>query len=388
MRFEDGSRINAWLEYSMRDTYTDPLGELTFTAKPPRDRIAYYRERLVKGAVVSVLVNNAPQGVFLTQAVSKTIGRDGYTFTLQCNTPLVTAYQGCVDPDYSFSTTNDVALSRVIHDILSPFGFGTVIDDTGSSANALSGMSTGKKRTKKTNLEALKVQEARPQDGERAYAMCSRLVTRLGAQIRMDVSAGNVGTIMIEAPDYDQEPRYTLVLDPINAPVPIPGTRFLAEPPVEIVDSNDDQYSHCTIRGERNDKAGQTSASEPYVSVTAQEINPHRPQYSSFAATHKPLHIKDKESRDKERATSTAKLAMGVRAIKAYSISGEVDGFISHNGLVWTVGTMVRVVIPDEQLDEPMFLYERVMSMSRGRGKITRLRLLPAGALTLGDPPG
>ncbi len=49
---------------------------------------------------------------------------------------------------------------------------------------------------------------------------------------------------------------------------------------------------------------------------------------------------------------------------------------------------MVRVVIPDEQIDEPMFVFERVFTMSRGGGKLTRLKLLPRYALTLGDAPG
>lgn len=389
MRFEEGSRCNAWTEFTMRDTYTDPLGEMTFTALPPRDRIAFYQERLQRGKLVSILVNNAPQGIFLIQTVAERIGKNGYEFQATCQTPLVTPYQGCVDPDYSFSTTNDTPLSKVIFDILEPYGFDTVFDDSGSSAAAATGLGNAKgKRKKKISIEALKVQEARAQDGERAYAMCSRLVTRLGLQIRMSADTDTLGAIMLEAPDYDQAPSYTLVLDSAESPVRINGSRFLGEPPVEIISSNDDQYSECTIRGARADTSGQTSTSEPYVRVTAEELNPKRPQYSSVAANFKPLHIKDKNSRDKERATSTAKLAMGVRAIKAFSITGEVDGMIAHNGAVWTVGTMARVVIPDKQLDEAMFIFERVFTMSRGGGKRTRMKLIPSGSLVLGDVPG
>jgi hypothetical protein len=392
MRFEDGSRCNAWIEFTMRDTYTDPLGEMTFTALPPRDRLSFYQERLQRGKLVSILINNAPQGIFLIQTVNERIGKNGYEFQATCHTPLVTPYQGCVDPDYSFSTTSDVPLSKVIFDILNPYGFDTVIDDTGSSAAAALGAIKGGtkkgKRKKPINIDALKVQEARAQDGERAYAMCSRLVTRLGLQMRMSVESDTLGAVMLEAPDYDQAPSYTLVLDSPQSPVNVEGSRFLGDPPVEIVSSNDDQYSVCTIRGARADTTGQTSTSEPYASITAQEINPARPQYSSFAANFKPLHIKDKNSRDLERATSTAKLAMGIRAIKAFSITGEVDGMLSHNSLVWTVGTMARVVIPDKQIDEAMFVYERVFTMSRGQGKRTRLKLIPAGSLVLGDVPG
>jgi prophage tail gpP-like protein len=49
---------------------------------------------------------------------------------------------------------------------------------------------------------------------------------------------------------------------------------------------------------------------------------------------------------------------------------------------------MARVVIPDKQIDEAMFVYERVFTMSRGQGKRTRLKLIPAGSLVLGDVPG
>jgi prophage tail gpP-like protein len=306
-------------------------------------------------------------------------------FNLTCKSPLVTTYEGCIDPDFSFSTDNDTPVTSVVLDALSSYGFDRIQGDSAASVNVTTGKPIGKTgRRSRVNVDALKTQDAKAHDGERGYNFVSRLVTRLGVQLKMDVSSDNLGALLLQAPDYDQEIAYTLVHDPLNTSR-IAGTRFFGD--ITIEDTNDDQYSECMVRGVSADKGGATSTSEPIARVTAAEMNPARPNYFSFAAAYKPLFIKDKNARDVVQATSVAKLALGLRGAKAFSISGEVDGIISHTGRVWTTGTMARVVIPDEQIDEPMFVFERVLMQDRDAGQRTKIRLIPKNAYQIGDMP-
>jgi prophage tail gpP-like protein len=78
---------------------------------------------------------------------------------------------------------------------------------------------------------------------------------------------------------------------------------------------------------------------------------------------------------------------MGLRAEKAFYVQGEVDGMVSATGRLWQVDTMVHVVIEAEGLDEDMWVAEVRRTADAQGGQRTHLRLLPKGALVLGDIP-
>lgn len=386
MRFEDNSAIDAWLEFSLRDTFTDPLAECSFVAKPTRDRLPFYQKRLTKGALISLLVNKASQGQFLIQGVKEIIGRNGYEFQVLCHTPLVTPYQGCIDPDYSFSTNNDTPVTSILREALLPFGFDAIEGDSSASVNASTGSQVGRKgKRSKLALDPLKANQAHAQDGERAYAFASRLLTRLGAVLRYNLAGAGTSKLLAQAPDYEQEALYTLLSDPAQG-TSLTATRFLGD--VEIEDTNDDQYSYCEVRGGRGDSGSSTTTSEPIARVASIDLNANRPAYKSASAPHKPLFVKDRSARDVDAAKRVATLALGLRAAKAFTIVGSVDGLIAETGRVWTTGTLARVVIVDKSLDEPMFILERVLTMSRDQAQTTRLKLIPKNSLLIGDPPG
>lgn len=381
MQFNDGSEIAAWTRFHFKDHFTDPLGSLDLVAQPPRSQIAEYRERLTKGELVTIFVNDANQGAYLIQTRQLTVGGDGVTISVSCNTPLVTPYQGGVSPKLSFKSEMDAEAYRVVLEALSPYGFDKIIADQEANVAAFTGKPLrGGRRRRKLSVEQLKIQEARPQPGEQAYAYASRIFARLGVALRMAFD----GTLLLAAPNYDQPAIYTLVQDFDGR---TPGDRFLADPPLTIIDTNDGQFSECIVQGARADKPGTTQTSTPEVSVTAEEANPGRPAYKSIAAAYKPLVLRDKNSRDPERARSTALLALGIRAAKAYVVTGYVEGLLSQTGRVWSVDTMARVVVAAEALDEDMYIIGRELMGDERRGQLTKLELIPKGALQLGEIP-
>lgn len=378
MNFGDGTKIDAWLQFSMRDTYTDPLGQLDFTTAPIRERISEYRQRLRKGELVTVLANNINQGTFLITTTKMLVSKDaGVVFQITCKSVLATSQEGSVDPKLSFSSQTDASLGDVILQALIPYGFTTVYADAATNVSALTGRSLNPGGGGRVTTDRLKTSEAQAQDGERAYQFCARLLSRRGVALRCDAN----GELLLSVPNYSQEVAYTLVQDFDGA---TRGDRFCDT--IEITDTNDEQYSECRVRGLSLDRRGRTRGQQPVAVVTSEELFPNRPAYSGgTGSTYKRLEILDKDARDVEQCRSVAKHALGLRARNAFTVVGEVDGFVSSTGRIWQVDTIARVVVAAYDLDEEMWVLERVLTQDVEGGQKTRLTLIPKGALVLGD---
>jgi hypothetical protein len=377
MHFADGGTIDAWTGLSLRDTFTDPLGELDFEAVPPRGQYPDYRKRLAKGELVTVLINNVNQGSYLVQERESDLSRDGgAVIRVKCHTPLITPYEGDVDPDLSLHQQTDVPVLDAILKALGPYGFNAVVGDSAANVAALSGKPLGG-GAPNLNVAALKHQDSVAHEGETAYAYLARIITRLGVALRVDAE----GTLLISAPNYTQPISDTLIQAVSSGRA---GDYFVG--PVTVHDSNAGQFSECVVRGQRAD-TGDPATARPVARVTEAELHPGRPSYTSFAAAYKPKIFKDKNARDRARALSVAKLELGLRAAQAFWVSGEVDGFLSSSGRIWQTDTLVHTFVELEELDEPMWVLERLLRQDDKGGQRTRLKLLPKGALVLGDVP-
>lgn len=394
MRLSDGSIIDQWTSLSLRDTYTDPLGAYDFEFRPARNQIADYYARIQKGDLVGVVVDDRVQGAFIIQSRQISIGREGVTFRISAASVLATPYQASVDPDIAKQYATDSPVTTVVLEAMAPFGFDTILGDTAASRRALSGSPIGHAKAA-TTVEAIKHKDAQAQEGETAYGFAARHFTRLSVCLRVD----HEGKLLLGSPDYQQAASYTLVQDMTGA---TPGNRMLDG--IEIEDSNDDQFSEVTVRGVSTDTKGQSVSARPIArvgveggAVTGRELfsttklvtekfGGHAYRSAAAVAPYKPKHILDKNARDAARCQSIAKLVMGLRAAKAFSITCEVDGMVSIEGRVWAVDTVANVVIEALDLREPMWILERTLLLDR-QGQRTRLKLLPLGALVLGDAP-
>lgn len=386
VNFSDGTKIQEWESFSIRDTYTDPIGAFTFVAKPDQPRLFYYLERLKKGELIAVLVNEVPQFVGLINTVVVTISpENGTTIEASGGTPLLTPYEGhgVEDPnDYSkdltFKADADVPVKEFLLRVLRPYGFTGFATDDRVHVDVITNKPVTKKK-RKTNTDALQHSEAQVHPGEGAYAACARVVTRLGCVMRLNWK----GEIMVTNPDYEQDPSYTLVQD-FNAN--IPGDRFFGD--ITITDTNEGQFSECAVRGQKAIDATDTFTARPIDVARSSDLNADRPPYRSTIAVYKPKIIQDKSSRDKDRAKSTAKLALGIPACRAFVVRGQVSGFISSTGRVWNVDTKAHVILRAAGIEEDMWILSREFVQDAQGGQITRLELIPPGYLTIGDAPG
>jgi prophage tail gpP-like protein len=386
LAFSDGSVLSEWQNVSLRDTFTDPIGEFRLSSAPVTAGgvLAAYRAKLRKGELVAVRVNDVPQFVGLIQTVDKTVGDGGVVFEVSGGTPLITPYEGAAvesTTDYtkelSFHSENaDVPIRDLVLRVMRPYGFTELVGDDGQHVD----LTSGKKRKKKATLtlDGLNQRDAIAHPGETAYQLLSRVLTKLGVclKVRWD------GVLYITRPDYEQEPAYTVGQSSSNA---FPGDRFFGD--VKIHDTNEGQFSEVVVRGQTPDAPDATTAARPVGKVASTAINADRPPYRSDIATFKPKVIKDKSSRDLSRTESTAKLALGLGATASYTVSGVVNGWVSKTGRIWTAGTLARVVVEKDEVDETMFLLSRTLVQDANDGQSTQLTFIPKGYLVLGDLP-
>lgn len=384
LSFSDGTVFDEWESFSIRDTYTDPVGEFSFVAKPGRERIKVYRERLRKGQLVACKVNGVPQFVGLINTVTQRISaNEGVVIECSGGNPLLTPYEGAaVDntSDYSkelsFHSEADVPATDFVLRVMAPYGFTAVIADDRAHVDVLTGRTISGKGIA-TPVSTLKHKDAEANPGETAYALCARVVTRLGAMLRLSWD----GELMLTRPDYDQSASYALVQDFDGK---TPGDRFFGD--ITITDTNDGQFSECAVRGQQVDQTDETFTSRPVAVAKSTDIIEGRPPYSSDIAVYKPKIVVDKSARDDDRARSVAKLALGLAARNAFTVTGTVDGFVSSTGRIWTTDTIARVFIAGV-VDEDMWILSRTLIQDAAGGQRTQLTLIPKGALVFGELP-
>lgn len=387
---DNGDTITAFESFELRDTYVDPLGSCDFVLRPTRPDIARYREGLQKGSEISWHVNGHPQASCIIQTVTISVDANGgVVFRVHAESLLATAYQASVDPDIAKHFAADTAISAVVLDVLRPYGFDTIYNDTAASRAAMSGKPLDG-AAPGIEVAALKAKDAKANEQETAYGFCARLFSRLGVVLR----TGPHGALEIGEPDYEQAPVTTLVQSFTGA---LHGKHILE---LTIEDTNDDQFSECVVRGVQADTEGQTQASQPIARVAVTDAPSSGTEffaktkrvdlpfgghaYKSAAYPYKPKIVRDKDARDQKRCQSVATLAMGSRVKSAYVVTALVDGFLDDNGRVWTVDTMVSAILDVDKVNERLWILERTLLQDASGGQKTRLKLIPKGALVLG----
>jgi hypothetical protein len=380
LTFDDGGTIDAFTEATLTDRFTDPLASVQVTAKPATSsQYADYRTKLAKGEQIHVYVNQAHQGRFLIQEAERDIGPDGRSIKITAHTPLITPYEGAVDPDLSLQHLSDVSIENTLLTVLGPYGFTKIITDARAHVNALTGVPLNGGKGPQFAVGDLKMKNASAHDGETAYQFIARIITRLGCCLRILQD----DTLCVGVPNYDQDNAYTVVSATTPGTYPL-ADRFFG--PLKIRESNAGQFAQTEVIGMRHLAPGDPNVARPRAVVLASDVIPTRCQYRSSVAPFKPFSYKDKSSRDANQAQNAARFELGMRSKDAYTVEGTVDGWISRTGRVWTVDTMARVVVEPECLDDPMYLLERILHLDLS-GQWTSLKWIPKGALILGEKP-
>lgn len=378
LRFSSGEPIRAFTSLALRETFSDPLGMLQFEVAPLRERITEHANLLQKGEIVTLKIDGRTQAGMIIQSVRTGIGANGVTFSIDAVSPLKQLFEGSVDLSVSKTLQADAPVVDLVTEVAQPF-FGsslTFADDDIATIQAKTGRNPGGAAIK---VDALKYGEAQAQPNETAYAFLARILTRLGIVLRSGVG----GELILTRPHYDGATLYTVAQGEAGK-VPQSSDRFFGD--ININDTNEGQYSFCEILGQTSDEPGAKRANTPKNRTLSSDLNSARPPYRSNAAlAYKPTFRRDPSCRDIAHAKNVSKLVLGLKAEKAFVITGSVEGFNSAAGTPWTVDTMGKVHLGILGFDEKMWLASRTFRQAATGGQWTELEWIPPGYFTVGD---
>lgn len=210
------------------------------------------------------------------------------------------------------------------------------------------------------DIERLTLPEAKPAIGETVWDFIDRHCRRLGVMPWIDAE----GRLVISSPDYDQDPLFSLrrYLDASRAPG---GNNILKGGYRQDYGA---LASECTVYGRTH---GADASRSPFHATVA---NPNQSFY-------RPLVISDPTVRSVEEAERRAQRELGRQNESAFVLEYEVASH-GQGSLVWAQDTVVDVVDEEIDIEGLYYLTSRIL-VGEKRGPITRLRLIPLGAIEL-----
>ncbi len=406
--FSDGTRFDQWERATVTERFDDSLGTYSFKVKPVRDQVATFQRLLQKGELVTIYVNDNQYASPVIESVTTSVNRGGgVTFDVECKSILLAATEASADPTIYEKQKADVPISTLIERVLEPFDLGEITTDAAGHVMTLTGKGI-EGRAPAITVSELKTKDAQVQDNEAAYSYCARMFSRLGVALRVNYR----GELLLTAPDYEQQASYG-IFEWTGS-----GNRATS---ISLRETNRGQYSRVVIRGKGKEGRGkkqtakpraalrqglltgrlaadgleeiaqarydELSAGAPFDNVPETEFSADQPLYTSSVHPFKPRYYVDKRSRDNERCGSFCKLVHTKNAAAAFEVTAAVDGLVSDTGATWAVDTICRVESTTLQLNMDMWVHEVSMTQTRS-GATTTLKMIPKGALVLGDIPG
>jgi len=390
----EGNSVTSWTRFEWRDNYLDPLKTLSIQARPNKAQRPEARRLLTKGRLVALKLNGVRQATMLITTADRVYPNTGPEYSIEAKTVLVTPFEGSADPYLARNFNERTQVADAVLAALEMYGFDQIRIAAAENLSAMTGKAITNQQANVITTE-LKKKDIQVGDGEKAYAFAARIYARFGLVLIVDVNGG----LLLAKPDFQQDPSYTICHSNVAG---IPNSDlFINNPPPMVRETNDGQYSEIVLVGKEADKVGQKSATaptagiivdgaprpegSPFPKVQLETIPAGRHTYKSEGgAAFKPLYKFDKRASDRQRALIMATTMHGARSQNGFQITGAVEGMLSSTGAIWTSGTTARVVIPEEDIDEPFWILENTKSADL-RGQRTRLTLIPKGSLILGE---
>lgn len=312
----------------------------------------------------------AEDGVLLKDLVAKALGEHSFPITfdsysarvrLQGNVkrggPKHARAMGVAARDFSLSLLAEA--ERRGKSLDEAMGFPQTPEAQRARARAIDGYANA---LGPADVAKLTLREARPQPGETKWSFIDRHCRRLGVLPWMAPD----GSLILSAPNYDQEPSYRLVRRIVNDPRD-PNTILSGS----VMESIGDRYSDVTVYGRGNPR----SSSPTQVVGTAND--------ESWPATYRRrLMLQESSIRTSEEAGRRALRELATGISNSFVLEYEMNDH-GQGGVVFAVDTTARVIDEPLGIDGIFYVTRRTFSKSRSDGTRTRLRLVPRGSIVL-----
>ncbi len=215
-----------------------------------------------------------------------------------------------------------------------------------------------------SEIERLRVNDARPHIGEKVWEYLARHAQRLGLMMWMTAD----GKLVIGAPDYGQEPLYRLIRrhrsDPADPNTIIEGGAN---------ESLRNRYSHVTVYGH---SSGQDEQRTRVREIT---IDPDWPEAARFD---RPRFVRDNGARTAEAAAARGLRELMAGKAESLRLSYVLDGH-GQSGALFAQGTMAFVDDEPLGIRDNFFVIGRTFRGDRDSGTTTALELIQRGSIEL-----
>jgi len=306
-------------------------------------------------------------------------GRDYLSDLVECNTdPALILKEGMTLGDFITLAASPVGIDAVIS------------SDDVAMQDVRAGVKVRKKKGGTAQLKQLKLDDYKPKPGQGIYEFLNNVVSRH----RCTMQPGpDRQTILIVAPDYDQEPIGKLIRTRDQAT----GTAnnivsgrarrdFSSFPTYTIV------QGIAARNGEKGDNATQSFGTPEGVKeltdiLQAIAIDVRRKPGEGAAlglALYRLLVFRDDEARNADQILAAAKRALAERLKDTLVYTATLRGHQDPDtGAIYSVNTMIHVDDEITNVHEPLWIKQRTLSYSRQNGAQTRIVAWRPGSFVL-----
>lgn len=399
MLFRDTqSSISEWIDYEFNDTFLTPTSGFRFTIGG-RSFDNLFARGVTPGARISLRLGSHFVGDGYIDDVEYSADRSsGVVAQISGRDRVGYAVDG--HPRRKLILKEGTTLGQALKQILGPLGF-TKFDIANESNVALqTGLVTGTKLSKGGKkrgprpLDSFVLHQTRPYQGEGAWAFASRITQRHGLWLWLSADGE---TVIASKPDFDRTPahelrrRFTGDTNVLGGAVKY----SMGEQPTVIVADGvggGGEFGQSRIRAKIVNPACITD--DPELVRVWTEFADARSVMMGAVGTPfvvprcRTLYLHDQSSQTPQQLENFVKREMSLFLRKSLEASYTVIGhgqIVNGAFVPWAVDTMVNVDDEVAGLHETLWVIGRTFSRSRQGGTTTRVQLVRAHSLELGE---
>lgn len=308
-------------------------------------------------------------------------GRDFIADIVECN----------VDPNLIFSAGTTVGAALL--DAMSPLRITNVFGPEDVSMGDVRSGKRGKGKKGKSP-KGDKVEDVKPTPGEGIYEFCNRLVARYAATIQ---PGPDRQTIVLDRPDYSQEPRYRLTR---SDDVTQSARNNIIQATARRDYSSFPTFVMFTGTAAKSGSRGAPAATFFDTRLTAAQLSPEMGRImnagiqdgrlapgvspDTTAILYRLLYHRDEQAKSQEQLDNAARRAFADRLKESLVYTCTVAGHADPaTGAIFSVNTICDIDDAICGISEPMWIAQRTLKYSKSEGATTDLTLWRKGAFQI-----
>jgi hypothetical protein len=385
-----GTEIDVWDEYVISLDMLSPGNAWTFAffrSAARRTTWDVIKRTVRLGDDVALSIDNACQLTGRVESIrTEADRRNGATVILSGRDLAGPAMDFDADPTF---TVRNLTLGEALPQVFGPLGIPVRVVDSAADIRVTSGRARGPRAASRTAPRTVVVDRAHPVPGQKVWAFADSIVSRLGYLCWVAPSADSGLALVVDVPRSTGSPQYLFTRREVPDGDGAYEGNILSGG--ETLSSKGVPTTISVFTG--SDRGAQLSARS---AVTTINVGLGDPVVTRGLALDpfpsQPRYVRSQRARTRARAGQEASRAIleAMRGFRTYECVVRGHGqTLDEQRLLYALNTVARVrddVCLDAQgrpLDEDMLITAVEFRRSRAGGTLSRLRMVPLGALLI-----